>query len=95
MRYRENFTLLNYAQPVEVVIDEDFLTVHLSDGRIISNLLEWFTWLANATSEQRQNYTLSAYSIDWDDLDNGVDVEGMLRGIKPRTPENLTLHNTP
>jgi hypothetical protein len=72
--------------PVEVIIDETKITVRLYDGREISNPLAWFPWLANATPEQQANYELWPFSIDFPDLDNGLDVEGMLRGIKPRVP---------
>jgi hypothetical protein len=70
--------------PTDIIITDKKLTVILADGREISNPLDWFPWLANATPEQRANYELSPFSIDWLDLDNGVDIEGMLRGIKPK-----------
>lgn len=72
------------GQPVDVQIDDTYITVRLADGRIISNPIAWFPWLQNATPEQQANYELWPFSIDWPDLDNGLDVEGMLRGIKPR-----------
>ena len=74
------------SHPIDVIITDTKLTVILADGREISNPLDWFPWLADATSQQRANYELSPFSIDWNDLDNGVDIEGMLRGIKPKLP---------
>jgi len=71
--------------PIEVIITDTKLTVILADGREISNPIAWFPWLANATPQQCANYELSPFSIDWLDLDNRVDIEGMLRGIKPKT----------
>lgn len=70
--------------PVAVIIDETKITVHLADGREISNPITWFPWLLHATPAQQQNYELWPFSIDWPDLDNGIDVQGMLQGIKPR-----------
>lgn len=79
------------TKPIDVIIDDKNLTVILADGRGISNPLEWFPWLMNATPEQRANYELSPFSIDWLDLDNGVDIEGMLRGIKPKSPISASI----
>ena len=39
------------------------------------------------TDEQQANIELYADSIEWPDLDEGLDIEGMLRGIRPRFPE--------
>ncbi len=72
--------------PVDVIIDDAKITVRLADGREISNPIDWFPWLTNAAPEHRTNYELWPFSIDWPDLDNGIDIEGMLRGIKPRVP---------
>ncbi len=80
-----------YTSPIDVIIDDKNRTVILADGRGISNPLEWFTWLMNATAEQRANYELSPFSIDWLDLDNGVDIEGMLRDIKPKSPISTSI----
>lgn len=74
----------NATRPVHVLITDTKLTIVLTDGREISNPLEWFPWLQHATPEQQSHYELWHASVDWIDLDQGVDVEGMLRGIKPR-----------
>jgi len=79
--------LQNNSRPVAVHFHDDKLTVVLEDGREISNPLSWFPWLEQATVAQRANYELWQFSIDWIDLDEGLDIEGMLRGIKPRYPQ--------
>ncbi len=56
----------------------------LADGRDVSNPLDWHPWLANATLEQFSNFELDAFSVYWPDLDEGLGVEGMLRGIRLR-----------
>ena len=71
-------------RPVEVVIRDEKVWVTLADGRVIANPLAWHPWLANATSEQQANVELNVFSVDWPDLDEGLDIEGMLRGIRPR-----------
>lgn len=57
--------------------------VTLADGRVIGNPLAWHPWLAAATSEQRANVELNPFDVWWTDLDEGLDIEGMLRGIRP------------
>jgi hypothetical protein len=71
-------------RPVAVSIHDGKVWVTLADGRDISNPLEWFPWLADATPQQSANVELDAFSVYWPDLDEGLDVEGMLRGIRPR-----------
>lgn len=81
--------LQNNSEPIKVIITEDDITVLLADGRKISNPLDWLPWLQVATPEQRENYQLYPFSIDWVDLDEGIDIEGMLRGIRPRHLEQV------
>jgi hypothetical protein len=59
------------------------VSVTLADGRIISNPLDWHPWLANATLEQQASVEYHAFSVDWPDLDEGLDIQGMLQGIRP------------
>lgn len=72
-------------RPVAVRIHDDLVSVTLADGRVISNPLEWHPWLANATPEQQSTVELHAYSVDWPELDEGLDIHGMLQGIQPKT----------
>lgn len=81
--------LQNESKPIDVHFGEGKITVVLEDGREISNPLAWFPWLEKATAEQRANFELWPFSIDWPDLEEGLDIEGMLRGIKPRYPQTV------
>lgn len=67
---------------VAVRVDEDVLSVDLIDGRSVSVPLVWYPRLLHATSEQRQNWILSAagFGIHWPDVDEDVSVHGMLAG---------------
>ena len=70
-----------------VQFDGSILQVSLSDGRMISlpiDKTEWLQWLAQATPEQRQNWSLEpgGYAIYWEDLDDGLEVAHLL-GIQP------------
>lgn len=73
-----------FARPVAVRFGDDSVWVTLADGRVISNPLDWHPWLAEAvqnTPEKLKSVELDAYSVFWTELDEGLDVEGMLRGI--------------
>lgn len=84
-----SFEYAEKDRPVEVEFTEQYVTVRLADGRRISNPLEWHPWLAEATPEQRSNIELSAFSVDWPDLDEGLDIQGMLQGIRPTFPMKM------
>lgn len=68
-------------KPVNVTFTEDTVNVELSDGRILSNPLKWHPWLEKATPEQKANVELWIFSVWWPDLDEGLDLEGMLLNI--------------
>jgi len=70
--------------PKSVAITDSLVIVTLDDDTTIGNPLEWFPWLRDATPEQQRNVNLYGFSVEWPDLDEGLDIEGMLRGIKPR-----------
>jgi hypothetical protein len=55
--------------------------VQLSDGREIAIPLEWFPSLRNATDEQRNKWRLigKGTGIHWEELDEDISVEGLLR----------------
>jgi hypothetical protein len=67
-----------------ILFKDDMVYLLLADGRTIGNPIHWHPWLLNATPDQRANvefYELSAY---WPDLDDGLDVDEMMKGIPPR-----------
>ena len=66
----------------DVEFTEDMLTAQLMDGRRISVPLVWYPRLLNATEEQRKNWRISGggYGIHWEDVDEDLSTEGMLRG---------------
>jgi len=65
-----------------VSITEDTLSVDLVDGRTIVVPLVWYPRLLDATSEQRQNWQISAagYGIHWPEVDEDLSTAGLLRG---------------
>jgi len=66
----------------DVHITEDTLAVDLSDGRTIMVPLVWYPRLLNATMEQRSRRKVSGagYGIHWQDIDEDLSTEGLLRG---------------
>lgn len=65
-----------------VTVDEDTLTVELSDGRTISAPLVWYPRLLHATQEERNNWELigGGQGIRWPGLDEDLSAEGLIAG---------------
>lgn len=67
---------------VQINVNDDVLSVELSDGRTISVPLAWFPRLTNGTADERQKWRLVAggRGIHWTDLDEDISVENLLAG---------------
>ena len=65
-----------------VRIDDDTLSVELSDGRAISVPLAWFPRLSHATPKERGHWRLigRGQGIHWEDLDEDISVENFVAG---------------
>lgn len=63
-----------------VHFDEQYLHVHLSDGRIISTPLDWYPELQNVTLSRLKNYRFicRGTGIEWPDMDYYLSIEAML-----------------
>lgn len=61
---------------------EETISVDLMDGRTITVPLSWYPRLLNATPEQRGKWEICGgdYGIHWEDIDEDLSTEGMLRG---------------
>jgi hypothetical protein len=64
----------------QVMVNEDFLTVELTDGRNVAVPLAWFPKLLNATIAQRNNWRLigNGIGINWAELDEDISVNALL-----------------
>jgi len=64
----------------DVAFTERTLEVALSDGRTLSVPLVWFPRLFDATPEQRARWRLigRGQAIEWEEVGEGVSVEGLL-----------------
>jgi hypothetical protein len=63
-------------------LDDETLTVNLSDGRTILIPLAWYPRLFHATPAERNNWRLigEGEGIHWSDLDEDIRVEGLILG---------------
>ena len=71
-------------QVVSIEYHNDKVFLRLADGREIGNPLKWHPWLEKATQAQREHVELYELSVYWPDLDDGLDVEEMMKGMPPR-----------
>ncbi len=61
-----------------VWVDDARVHFDLEDGRSIAWPFSWSTLLAEATPEQRQHFSYSAYHVFWDDIDEIIGVKNVL-----------------
>jgi len=75
------FAMVTLTLPkiVNVVIDDDTLSVDLEDGRTISVPIGWYPRLAYASPAERANFEIggAGHGIHWPDLDEDIGVEGL------------------
>jgi hypothetical protein len=65
--------------PVAIDLCGGTVDVTLADGRGITAPLVRHPWLMNGTPDQRANFEMGYVSVWWPDLDEGLDIEWMLR----------------
>jgi hypothetical protein len=68
------------ARATHVAVDEDSLTVTLSDGRTVTAPLEWFPRLRDATPQQKQEWRLigPGIGIHWEAIDEDISMKSLL-----------------
>ncbi|WP_232325924.1 DUF2442 domain-containing protein [Spirosoma montaniterrae] len=59
-------------------IDDSRVHFDLEDGRSVAWPLSWSVILTNATPEQRQRFSFSAYHVFWDELDEIIGIKNVL-----------------
>ena len=55
-------------------VDDEAITAHLADGRVVSVPLAWSWRLSEATSEQRANFEIlgQGQGVRWPDVDEDI-----------------------
>ena len=73
----------------KMIVDEEAITAHLTDGRVVSVPLAWSWRLTDATPQQRNNLELTGYGrgVHWPDIDEDLSAQGMLTGVPARRPK--------
>ena len=76
------------ARIARVDIDDDRLTVELTDGRTVGVPLAFYPALLSATKAQRRNWRLIARGsgVHWPDVDEDLSLDGILQGIPSAVP---------
>ena len=77
----------------DVSIDDDALTVDLSDGRSIAVPLAWYPRLWHGTPDERSRWRLigGGQGIHWPELDEDISLEGLILG-KPSNESQKSLN---
>ena len=70
------------VEPIEAQCIHSDLIVTLARGQRIMTPLWWFPRLLRATPEQRAKYELSPFGVHWEEIDEDINIEGMLMGAK-------------
>jgi Protein of unknown function (DUF2442) len=65
-----------------VSFTKDALIVSLKDGRTVSAPLWWYPRLLRATPAQRAKFEIGRFGIHWDEIDEDVELAGLLVGAK-------------
>jgi hypothetical protein len=70
------------ATAKNVIVNEETITVELTDGRTVSAPLAWYPRLFHATAAERNNWRLigEGEGIHWHDVDEDISVEGLVLG---------------
>ena len=71
----------------------DSIHVELEDGRVISAPLAFYPRLLAASTDQLENWQISAagFGVHWPDLDEDLSTEGLLQGPPaPRGQQRVT-----
>ena len=69
------------VRAIDVKVSEAHLEVSLSDGREVRVPISWYPRLAAGSLEQRMRWRLvgRGVGIHWEELDEDISVEGLLR----------------
>ena len=77
-----SFSGTSEATALGVAVDEESVSVDLTDGRTITVPLSWYPRLLHGSSAERANWRLISRGggIHWPDLDEDIRVESLLEG---------------
>src|SRR5689334_2367912 len=75
-------TLASRPRAISVEITDEFLTVSLADGRVVSVPISWYPRLSNALPHHRSVWEFigEGHGLHWPELDEDISVENVLLG---------------
>ena len=88
-----NLATEDRATPIDVNIRDEMLWVTLQDRRVIGTPLDWYPFLEGISERYLTNIQLKWNAIWWPDLDEGLSIDGMLKGVNP-SEEMMTVVET-
>ncbi len=68
------------ARATAVRFDDYMMWVDLEDGRNLGIPLAWFPRLLHGTPAQRDEVSISAIGLHWEELDEDISIAGLLAG---------------
>jgi hypothetical protein len=68
------------ARATAVRFDDYMMWVDLEDGRNLGIPLAWFPRLLHGTPAQRDDVSISAMGLHWEELDEDISIAGLLAG---------------
>ena len=73
---------INTPRVVDVQVNEDFLRVSFSDGRVVDVPISWYPRLSHGKPQHREMWELigGGHGIHWPELDEDISVENILFG---------------
>lgn len=65
---------------LEIEVNEDLLTARISDGRMVSIPIAWFSRLTAAKPSQLKKFEISpsGYGVHWPDLDEDISIKSFI-----------------
>ncbi len=74
--------LLEVPTIQKLCLDDETLTVDLSDGRTISVPLSWYPRLVHGSDAERNNYRFigGGSGIHWNELDEDISIQNLIIG---------------
>lgn len=76
----------------KAMLEEDKLIVSLSDGRVVVYPLTGMSWITEAPTEQKQDFTVTEWEIYWNQIDDGLTLEHILA---PHPKVDFTVEKPP
>jgi hypothetical protein len=78
------------ARATDVRVTDETISVELEDGRTIIVPTAWIPRLQHATDEERKNFKIGPWGIEWPDIEADTSIRGLLLGNKSgENPESF------